>query len=260
MGGLLYKDYVFVNKIGKMKLTWLLSFAILFYIVLRIILPGASATTDFLARNERGQEINLLDIMFVTVYGFFVLVFLMLVNGFTGKIVDIDGKNKIPDYIGVMPVSRSTYIASKYIFIGIASHLFVSIGCIMGITCTAFCSDGYAKDLSNMILNFVVFIMSLAILVAAVELPLFLLFGKEKAQMIKIGIWTVIAMFAIGYVMFGNLEWLSSKWNLDRWMDFLSRHTTGVMLLQSLFPPLILMVYYISYRITCHFSLGRNNA
>lgn len=78
--------------------------------------------------------------------------------------------------------------------------------------------------------------------------------------MIKIGIWTVIAMFAIGYVMFGNLEWLSSKWNLDRWMDFLSRHTNGVMLLQSLFPPLILMVYYISYRITCHFAMGRNNA
>lgn len=257
MGGLLYKDFVSVNRLGKIKVTWGILFLLVCYTILRMVFPGTTAYPDFVATNEQGQMVNILDVMFVSVFVLIILAFIILLNGFVSKVVDGDDKNKIKGYLAAMPIEKNTYVAAKYIFIGIVAYVFLSVSFVYGIVCSAFCENGPAKKLANMILGFVTFFMSITLLSAALELPLFILLGKEKAQLIKIGIWTVIALVAIGYVMFGNLNWITSGLNMELFLDFLNEHKDIVMILQSLGPVIILVLYYVSYCITSHFFKRR---
>ncbi len=253
MGGLLYKDFVSVNKIGKLRLTWGITAASMIYILLRIVFPGSAASADFMAVNEQGQEVNLLDMFFIIFFGLLVVTFVLLINGFTQKIVDGDEKNKIRGYLNAMPIGKNTYVASKYIFIGVSAYVFLSVAYIWGIACTAFCSGEYELELINKLTGFLLPIMGITILAAAIELPLFLLLGKEKAQLIKIGIWTVIALIAIGFVMFGNLTKMEKHFNIDAFVAYINHHPMQVMIFQSMVPVILLLIYYLSYCITCYF-------
>ena len=64
MGGLLYKDFVAVNRIGKVKVTWFFTILTLVFIVLRVAFPGTSNDVDFLVTNEAGDQ---------TIHSFFLL-------------------------------------------------------------------------------------------------------------------------------------------------------------------------------------------
>ena len=254
MGGLLYKDFVSVNKIGKIKLTWLMAALTIIYIVLRIVFPGTKEIQGFLALNEQGETVNILDTFFVIFFALWIIAGLGIINGFIGKIVDGDDKNEIRGYLSAMPFSKNTYVASKFIFIGIAGYVFLSVNCIWGVSCMAFCMEGYALGMAKMIMGFIMPLMSLIFLSAAIELPLFLLLGKEKAQTIKVGIWLVIAFIAIGYIMFGDFTWLIGHINIGAIMSWVDMHQTEVTLLQAFSPVIILVLYYVSYRATCHFA------
>lgn len=64
MGGLLYKDFVSVNRINKAKLTWILAVLTVLYIGLRIAFPGTADRNAFLVESEDGQIVNLVDTFF----------------------------------------------------------------------------------------------------------------------------------------------------------------------------------------------------
>ena len=253
MGGLLYKDYVSVNRIGKVNLSWLVVIISLLFLILRIAFPGVSASNEIVVTNDNDQRVILIDLIFVSVYGLLIVAVLSLINSFIGKIVDCDDKSKIVSYIKALPIEKNTYVASKYIFIGIAAYIFLSVCYIWGVICTAFCEEGYALEIMNMLMGFIVSIISIAVLSAAIELPLFILLGKGTAQLIKIGIWTIIAFIAIGYVMFGDLDKIDKILNINKFIAFVNHHITGVTIIQSMMPIFILALYYMSYRITCHF-------
>lgn len=254
MGGLLYKDFVSVNRISKLKLTWILTVLTVLYITLRIAFPGTADIEGFLVENEDGQIVNIIDSFFVIALAFFVIGIMGLMNGWTAKIVDSDGKNKIQEYIGALPLDKNSYIASKYIFMAVSAYLFMSISYIWYISCTAFCRVGALADAAQVFGGFIPGFISFSLLMTAIELPLFILFGKEKAMFIKIAFIMLIAFILIGFLMFGDLVWFEQNFNIAVITKWCEKHRMGATITVLLSPVFVLALYYVSYRITCRLS------
>jgi len=251
MGGLLYKDFVSVS--GK-KLIVFITFLTLVYSIFRIAFPGYAQDEPFTATNEQGQELNLPDAFFITGQGLFVVAVMGLMNGWVSKIVEGDRKNKIKNYVYSMPIEKNTYIASKYVFIGVSAYIFFSVAVIWNIICGAFCKEGFLLDVSTLLSAFLVPCISLILLSAAMELPMFILMGRDKAMLVKTAMIMVIAFIVIGFLFFGDLNRLGEKLNIVRLVDWCNRHVFALSLIQVVFPVVILSLYYISYCITCHFG------
>lgn len=251
MGGLLYKDFVSVN--GK-KLIVYITFLTLVYSVLRIAFPGCVRNEFFMATNELGQEVNLLDTFFIMGQGLFVVGVIGLMNGWVSKIVGGDQKNKIKNYVYSMPIEKNTYIASKYVFIGVSAYIFFSVAMIWGIICNAFCGEGDLLAVSTLLGAFIAPFISLGLLSAAIELPMFILLGRDKAMLVKIAIIMVIAFVVIGFLFFGDLNWFGEKLDIVTFVEWCNTHVFAVSFIQVVSPVVMLALYYISYRITCHFN------
>lgn len=249
MGGLLYKDFVSINRIGKIKLTWFLLVLTIAFLVLRIVFPGTKAIEEFMGTNEQGQAVNMIDVFFTMAVAVLMIFSFSFIS--VAKIMGNDEKNKIKGYFSSMPIGNNTYIASKYVFLGIATYVFLSLNYIWGIICLAFCAEGNIRDNCSLLLSFIVPIMCLALFIAAIELPLYIRFGKEKSMRVRVVFWTIIAVFVIGYLMFGNLTYIQN-FDIDVLVDFVDKHKTGVLLFQSMEPAIIITLYYISYRVSCY--------
>lgn len=256
MGGLLYKEFVSVNRMGKLRLTWIMAIMTLVFIVLRIAFPGSREMQDYMVTNEDGSVINILDAFFIMFYASFIIMPMSYLGA--GKIMSDDEKNNTRNYLGSLPIDQDIYIASKYVFIGISAYIFLSWEYICGITCTAFCREGILQDIAAM-LNFLALdIMCIVLLLAAIGLPLYISIGREKAMRVMVVFWTVIALIAIGFLMFGDLS-LISGWDITVFMDYLEDHKSGVLIFQMLVPLIVLGLYYASYKIACRLYRNRED-
>lgn len=253
MGGLLYKDFVLVDRLGRIRVSLMLALVSAAYIILRIVFAGTGTFANVVALDEEGNIINLFDLFFVTLYGICLIAMLMIINGVAGKIIERDEKKKVSVYLSALPFAKNTYVASKYIFVGIVTYVMLSVASVWGIVTIAFCGEGEALDMANTMMGFTTSLLGLAMLTAAIELPLNLLVGKERTQMIKIIFWTVLAFLLIGYIMFGDLDWLSDRLNMTFLIEYVQEHLLAVTLFQALCPVIILGVYYLSYRIACYY-------
>jgi hypothetical protein len=251
MGGLLYKDFV---SVGGKKLVWIYIFLTIIYMILRMAFPGSAEYPELMAETEAGESVNLLDSIFVFLPCFFIIAAIYLLNSFVGKIVDGDNKNKIRGYLSALPLEKNTYVASKYIFIGIAAYVLLSAALIWNIICMAFCAEGIFLDLLEVMNAFIVPLICLALLSAAIELPMFILMGTQKAKLMKITIWLLIGLIMVGFLLFGNLQWLNEQFNITVFLDWYQTHTTETVLISVSFPVITLACCYFSYRITCYFS------
>lgn len=248
MGGLLYKDFVSVDRVYKLHLTWIVIIYMMVFIVLRIMFPGTKELQEFIVVNDDGSVINLLDVFFVLTYGAFIFASITFVT--IGNIMSNDEKKNIKDYFESMPVSKNTYVASKYVFLGIVAYVFMSIDYILGTTCAAFCREGLIQDIAVMMNSFVLNVVLIMIFLAAIEIPLYLSNGKEIAMRIMVVFWTVIALVVIGFLMFGDLT-VVSGWNAISFMEYVENHKSGVLIFQAAEPAIILGLYLVSYLISC---------
>ncbi len=259
MGGLLYKDFVSVNRISKVKLTWLLAVLTVFYIALRMAFPGTADIKAFLAENEDGQAVNLIDSFFLIALGLFMVGILGLMNGWVARIVEIDDKNKIRGYISALPLGKNAYIASKYIFMAVSAYVFMSISYIWSISCVAFCREGMIADAAQILGGFIPVFAGFSLFLAAIELPLFILLGKEKAMLIKVAFIMLIAFGIIGFLFFGDLSWVDRHVNIAAFVKWCEKYRMEVAIVSLLSPLVVMILYYGSYRITCYFA-GRRKA
>lgn len=254
MGGLLYKDFVSVNRINKVKLTWILAALTILYIGLRIAFPGTADMEMFLAETEEGEIVNIIDTFFFIALGLFIVGTLGLMNGWVAKLVETDDKNKIKGYISALPLEKNAYIASKYIFIAVSTYVFMSIYYIWSISCLAFCREGIMADNVQLLGGLVPEFAGLTLIIAAIELPLFILFGKEKAMFIKVAFIMLIAFAFIGFMLFGDLVWFEEHIDIIALAKWYKTHMVEMAIVVSLSPAFVLAIYYGSYRITCHFA------
>ncbi|MCQ2517103.1 MAG: ABC-2 transporter permease [Saccharofermentans sp.] len=253
MGGLLYKDFVSVNRIGRIKLTYFLAGLTLLFIILRILLPGSLAGDELYAVTDSGEAVNLIDIIFATFISFLLIGCFCLINSFVGKMVDGDDRNSTRVYLASMPIAKRTYIASKYVFVGVATYAFMSICLIWSIAALAFSTEGYAQLVISFLELFIAPAFSVALMLASFELPLFLVLGKIRATNIKVGILFCLAMVVVGYFLFGDLSLLEKYFNIEVFVSFVSNHMDFLMILQSTMPIISVTLFYVSYRIANHF-------
>ena len=218
MAGLLYKDFVSV-KGKKLCLGYLIYLFVIS--VLRIVFAGYHEVDEFIVTTERGQTVNLLDAFFLCASAILLIMGACYINLFVQKIVEDDQKNKVMNYMKSM------------------------------IICKAFAKAGVMQDFQDAINTMVLPLIMLALFSAAVELPLFLRLGYEKAMLVKIALWLVLALVAIGYMMFGNLT-IFDRIDLQVIADFIKAHKDAVIIVQVVASVLPLALYYLSYRISCY--------
>lgn len=254
MGGLLYKDFISVNRINKVKLTWILAALTILYIGLRIAFPGTADIEMFLVKSEEGEIVNLIDTFFFTALGLFIFATLTLMNDWAAKLVETDDKNKIRGYISALPLDKNAYIASKYIFMAVSAYVFMSIYYIWYISCLAFCREGIMADNVQLLGGLIPEFVSLTLIIAAIELPLFILLGKERAMLIKTAFIMLIAFVFIGFMLFGDLMWIEEHIDIAALAKWYEAHIMEVAVVVLLSPVFVLAFYYGSYRITCHFA------
>jgi hypothetical protein len=254
MGGLMYKDFVAIK--GKRICIILLS-AIALLCILRVIFPGSMAEgMDFVLKDDAGTEINGLDIMFVTAYYSIVLTMVCFIDIWCARLSEADASSaRIRNYVSSLPVSANSYVASKYVFITIATYVLISLLSITGIVLAAFTEPGRGLDLIRMCEVLVLPVTSLLILVASVELPLYILLGREKGNLTKVAIALLLVFVLIGFMLFADMNWLSEKEQfLVKFLNWYTKYQTEVTIASYLTPVIDLVILYLSYRITVFFK------
>ena len=211
MGGLMYKDFVAIK--GKRICIILLS-AIALLCILRVIFPGGSMAEgmEMVFVNDQGIRINTLDLMFVMPYICIIFSIVCFIDMWCARLSEADEScSRIKNYVCSLPVSANSYVASKYVFITIATYVLISLLSITGIVLAAFAEEGYVLDILRMFEVMVLPVTSLLILVASIELPLYILIGREKGNLVKVAIALLFVFVLIGFMLFADMNWLSEK-------------------------------------------------
>lgn len=246
MAGLLYKDFVSVK--GKKICLGCLTYLFLFT-VLRIVFAGTREIDEFILTTKNGQTVNILDTFFQYALGVFLIMCVCYINLFVQRIVEDDQKNKVMNYMKSMPFEKNTYVASKYVFILICAYVSFAMYAFCGTICTAFMREGVMQDYQSVYDMIALPLIMLALFSAAVELPLFLRLGYEKAMLVKIAVWLVLALMAIGYMMFGDIT-IFDRIDPQVILEFMKAHQDAFMILQVVADVLPLALYYVSYCIS----------
>ena len=254
MGGLLYKDFVSVR--GKRFVCFLCIFTLIF-ILIRVMFPGDRFLDDFEAIAEDGSRINLIDIILEMFACIFIFMNMLFINRWTMEICGSDENNKIRSFFAAMPYEKHTYIASKYVFILIAAYVFFSLSQIWIISCGAFMSEGKAMDTLMTVNAMMLPFYSLTIFVSAIELFLFLVFGKGRAMMIKVGFLLLLALCVIYIFLFKDYSAMLDKINIFSIVQWMEKNSFFLTLLQVLSPVITLLCYWGSYRLCCLCCSGK---
>lgn len=248
MGGLLYKDYVSIR--GKKVVCFLAVLTVLFGI-LCLSAAYAGTPTGMFAENYKGEEISLPDAFILTFALMLPVELFAFIEMWIPNIIKNDEKNKLHGFLSALPVSKRTYIASKYVFIGICIYASFSLCLIWNVTASTFLEEGYFLDLIMLSQSFSIEFFSVILIGAAIELPVFVAFGKEKGQMIKMAILEALAFLVVAYLFFGDLN-VFEKIDIDRIMVWADTHSFELTFMSVASPLITILGYYISYRISVH--------
>ncbi len=246
MGGLLYKDFLSIN--GKKLVTVLSVFTVLL-VIIRLIVAFADIPDSWLMENSEGEVISFFDCLVLMPAQMLPIMCIGFIAGWVPNVIQNDEKNKIHAYLSATPLSKRTYIAEKYVFIGICIYAALSVCVIWCIISMAFLQEGAVLDILMLISSFLIELFSLALIGASIEFPVFIAFGKEKGQMIKTGILEILAWFAVAYLFFGNLD-VFEKFDFNRIIEWAKTHSFALMFMAVISPLITLTVYYFSYRIS----------
>ena len=254
MGGLMYKDFVAIK--GKRICIILLSF-IAFLCILRVIFPGSMAEgLGMIAENDQGIKVNTLDLMFVMTYICIIFSIVCFIDIWCSRLSEADEScSRIRNYVSSLPVSANSYVASKYVFITIATYVLISLLSITGIVLAAFAEEGFVLDIIRMFELMVLPVTSLLILIASIELPLYILIGREKGNLVKVAIALLLVFVLIGFMLFADMSWLSEKGTFFvKFFNWYMKNQTEIALASYLSPVIDLILFYLSYRITVFFK------
>lgn len=231
MAGLLYKDFAAVK--GKWYVWSILSIMLLMLLG-RIIFPAEEIDIAFWA---------------LSLFLIALLIFLILGKLETGA-VSVDEGRKQKHYFLSLPVSQKQYVASKYIFILLAFFAALSVGMLLENMCLIGCEDEMVQNLVPVLQSILPVLFCVMLMIPAVELPFFIGFGVKRGNQIKIGLLFVVFFLAIIFLMFGDLT-IFDRIDLIYILSYLNEHNSVVLCLNVFIPYGALLLYYLSYRISC---------
>lgn len=268
MAGLLYKDFIGIR--GK-RLLWILIGCTMLFLVLRLAFPGnvSNVMTGGMVENETGEltesetgeavEItvgDLRDAFLVMVPMFLIACGMALPSTWTAAICRNDEKNKTRQFIGALPLVKNAYIASKYIFIGIAVYVLFSVEIVWIIIFNSVAGNNNSRELITVIFQLLTVFCGIPLLLAAVELPFFLTLGVKKGSVLKNAIIEGLAFLAIAYLFFGNLK-IFENFDILILADWCKEHIVVVALISIISPISDIFIFWLSYRITSRIDQNR---
>ena len=245
MRGLIYKDlYLIKSKVIAGSLSILV-------IIISMYVVYATVSGKVLFPTEMAAVItDLMIVMYVGAMSY-------------GYIIKADTKKQWGFYGMALPGSAKLIVGAKYMTVFIM-YLISYIICVLNDLMIGL-FFGKAVDMSLLVLMF----MLLQMFLNAIEMPLAFRFGTDKAAGIRIFIITVVVLIISIYLLFGNIEWLMAEDGLVKTiirlfgdnMDsraisgelqrFINRLTLINYIEMAVFALLMVLAYYISYRISC---------
>lgn len=245
MRGLIYKDlYLIKSKVIAGSLSVL-------FIILLMYVIYANVAKNVLFPTEKAAVItDLMIVMYIGALSY-------------GYIIKADTKKQWGFYGMALPGSAKLIVGAKYMTVFIM-YLISYIICVLNDLMIGL-FFGKAVDMSLLVLMF----MLLRLFLNAIEMPLAFGFGTDKAAGIRIFITIVIVLIISIYLLFGNIEWLMAEDGLIKiiirlFMDnvnsetmsyeleqFINRLTLINYIEMAVFTHLMVLAYYISYRISC---------
>ena len=246
MGGLLYKDFISIR--GK-KVSLILSCLLFLFLSFRLWKASPLGPGAVMVENAYGEMVDFVDVLIFSFPAFFSIGSMTLLSLWVPNVIRNDEKGKIRSYLTAMPVGKRTYVAEKYVFIGICVYASFSVYLISHVIAVCYMEEGASLDLAMLWQSFAIELFSFALLVASIEFPVFFAFGAEKGQMIKTGIMECLGVLAICYLFFGDLD-VFEKLDLERLIRWAEEHDFVLILMSVLSPLITLGIYYGSYRIS----------
>ena len=242
MAGLLYKDFVGIK--GRTHVI-VLSISTLIFLAFRVLFPGNS-----------GEVGEFIDFGGITVSPLIVVITVMLISRSTTMIIANDEKHNAMQFTKSLPLDKNSYIASKYIFIGIMTYVFYSLSCVWGTIYISLSANESMSDFSRALMGVLLPVYGVMLIIAAIELPFFITFGIKKAGIVKNAIMEILMFLVVGFVLFGDLDLLSNV-DIEVFVHFAETHGFALIVLNVTQPVAVLIVYYLSYRLTCRINKDR---
>lgn len=259
MAGLLYKDFVGIK--GKQIICILIVCTVLFLIV-RLALPGTVTTTmpGVMQESETGELVEMTvgevgDSLVAMLPLLLITCGLMMPSTWTAAICKNDEKNKTRQFTRALPLDKNAYIASKYIFIGIVVYVLFSLENIWMMIFNSVAGNNASHGLMTQCSQFLPVFCGISLLLASIELPFFITLGVKKGAVIKTAILEGIGFVVIAYFLFGNLK-IFENLDIYAFVSWCQEHVVIVTLISILSPVVDIVIFWLSYRITC--TINRN--
>ena len=180
-----------------------------------------------------------------------------------GYIIRTDTKKEWGFYAVALPGSERLVVAAKYTTVFIM-YFIAYVTCMLNDLVIGLIF-GKTVNMSLPVLIFMLFQMFLN----AIEMPLAYRFGVDKASAIRILIISVVFILITIYLLFGNIDWLMAEDGLIKMLirvfnknaeqgamsrelqRFVDRLTYINYIEIAVFTHVMVLAYYISYRISC---------
>lgn len=263
MAGLLYKDFVGIK--GK-KIIWIFTICTILFLALRLAFPGnvnadMAGSSIGMRETESGEFVTVTSGYF---WDFLLMIppMLLIASGlvlpsiWTTSICKNDETNKTKQFTRTLPLGKNAYIASKYLFIGIAVYILFSLETIWIIIFNSVAGDNPARKIIISFSQLLVVLCGISLLLASIELPFFITLGVKKGSIIKTAILEGIAFLIIAYLFFGDLK-IFEKFNIYALANWCQEHIVMVLLISTLSPIADIFIFWLSYRITCKINQDR---
>lgn len=246
MGGLLYKDFASVK--GK-KIVTVLFILTAVMMILKIVGVRTDLFSVLNVVNDNGEHINLFDTITLEAVWFLIILGCAFINMWVSKITEYDEKKKSVNYYLSMPIDKSTFVASKFVFFGICYYVVFSLVVLWSIISAAFVPEGFMLDMIMLTQAFSTEIIGLALLVSGIELTIYLIFGRARGQFFKTAFINLLGMIVAGYLLFGNLR-VFENWDIDNLISWCEKNSFLLMLVTTVSPLISLGLYFLCYRIS----------
>lgn len=234
MLGLLYKDIV-SNKKTMIPMLLILGALELGMIAVMI------SVTVFGSEKLNDWELGLVY-MLCSIWAFFMLLFL------EPNINQNDEMKKWQAFISSTEDGVKKQVGSKYLMCFIMTTVTYNLLNVMGsISSTAMELDITMFQTLGMQLIWA------QLLIFAIEMPFMLAFGVKKGEKIREIICGLLALAATAYLCFGDLSIFGDPVKILFWLKDFVQDSSNYFLLLT--PPVTLILYYISYCISCRVYL-----
>lgn len=231
MAGLLYKDFVAIR--GKIYVICLAA----------VLLLGFAAR--ILTRDD-GIEYLLVMFMIILIGSMYGLV----ANKIETDLIHVDEAKKQKQYCISLPVNKKMYVAAKYVFMLVVFYVVQSFLALFCSILVINCRTTVCMNIVSIVMGMLPIITTLMMGISAVELPFFIGVGYKKGTLLKQGLLVGFFVLFIVYLLFGDLK-IFQNFSLDVFITWIESHQDVLNALHVFTPVMGLLVYYISYRISC---------